>query len=230
MAIEVKAARSLQSKATRGIEQFRNAYPDEFHRGFVLHAGDHIEPLGDNVWALPFSALWTIGEPADVSLKDRLARVVDTIRHTSEGQPLGPPDTKPAMDLLRRLTDDLSIIAETLRRLGCNTTTHPLIGMSIGKEGIGEEARRAGWTPRQAGVQWTAKTGLGLAMAHECILWVTADLTGSMIEWNLTCEGAYENTFDSPFTTGTEPGAYSAISGRLNLFVDALPVIVERLA
>ena len=59
--IEVKASRSAAAAHTSGLRRLRNRYPGTFLRGYVLHAGDHITRFDDTLWALPFSALWTVG-------------------------------------------------------------------------------------------------------------------------------------------------------------------------
>lgn len=61
--IEVKAARSATEAHTSGLRRFRERYPSRFVRGFVLHSGDTTTRFDDEIWALPFSALWTIGSP-----------------------------------------------------------------------------------------------------------------------------------------------------------------------
>ena len=229
VAIEVKAARSLQAKAGNGIDQFRNAYPDQFHRGFVFHAGDHVEPLADNVWAVPFSVLWTVGDPAEVTLENRLAKAVSTILTARERPETSTMDQTEAFELLRRAAADLGTIGVTLRSLGYDTNTHSPIGIRLPLGGLGPDARRAGWTPRPPGVEWTAKAGLVISAAHTSAIWLTADLTRRTVEWNLACTGAYEDDFAGPFTTGTEPAAYQAIADRLTLLADRLPTIVEHL-
>lgn len=61
VALEVKAARSATQAHTSGIRRFRDRYRDRFVRGFVLHSGETTTRFDDDIWALPFSALWTIG-------------------------------------------------------------------------------------------------------------------------------------------------------------------------
>ena len=58
----MKAARSLGKGAGSGIAAFRAEYPNFFHRGYVIHAGDHVQQLAHDVWSIPFSALWMIGD------------------------------------------------------------------------------------------------------------------------------------------------------------------------
>jgi uncharacterized protein len=80
--IEVKASRDITDKQLKGLNSLRADYPDEFHRGFVIHHGERVNRLGDDqLWSLPFSALWTIGEAMkthdlDVGLSPRLARTI----------------------------------------------------------------------------------------------------------------------------------------------------------
>ena len=59
VAIEVKRAREVPTRATVGIDAFRARYRDRFRRGLVLYAGSHVLPLGDDVWAVPISTLWS---------------------------------------------------------------------------------------------------------------------------------------------------------------------------
>jgi uncharacterized protein len=61
--IEVKAARNAAESYTSGLRRFRDRYPNRFVRGYVLHSGDTTARFDDTIWALPFSALWTIGAP-----------------------------------------------------------------------------------------------------------------------------------------------------------------------
>jgi len=59
IAVEIKRAREVPSNATAGIDAFRARYPEQFRRGLVMYAGAHVLPLGNEVWAVPISALWT---------------------------------------------------------------------------------------------------------------------------------------------------------------------------
>jgi uncharacterized protein len=76
--IEVKAARSAETGHFKGLKALRAAHPRRFRRGFVLHTGDTASRFDDDLWALPFSALWTIGDgiptrSGSSSFLDRLA-------------------------------------------------------------------------------------------------------------------------------------------------------------
>jgi uncharacterized protein len=59
--IEIKATRSATAAHTSGLRRFRERYRERFIRGFVLHSGDTASRFDDDIWAVPFSALWTIG-------------------------------------------------------------------------------------------------------------------------------------------------------------------------
>lgn len=60
---EVKAARESSAASFRGLEALKATYPGRFHRGYVLHCGDHPLPHADDMWSIPFSALWSVGDP-----------------------------------------------------------------------------------------------------------------------------------------------------------------------
>jgi uncharacterized protein len=78
IAIEVKAAREARESHFKGIHALKRAYPDQFHRGYVLHCGDHPSRFTDDLWSIPFSALWSIGEPLSIDLVPR-SRVDDAL-------------------------------------------------------------------------------------------------------------------------------------------------------
>ncbi|MGH2877731.1 MAG: ATP-binding protein [Solirubrobacteraceae bacterium] len=58
VAIEVKAAASLGRSDRRSLERLRAARGSTFKAGVIVHAGARTIPLGDRLWAVPFSALW----------------------------------------------------------------------------------------------------------------------------------------------------------------------------
>jgi hypothetical protein len=59
VAVEVKRAREVPPGATAGIDAMRDRYGARLRRGLVMYAGPHVLPLGDEVWAVPISALWS---------------------------------------------------------------------------------------------------------------------------------------------------------------------------
>lgn len=58
-AIEIKAAATLNRRDRRWLEHLRYMRPDTFKAGIIIQAGAHTTPLGDRLWAVPFSGLWT---------------------------------------------------------------------------------------------------------------------------------------------------------------------------
>lgn len=60
VAIEVKRAREVPPRSTAGINAFRDRYSERFRRGLVMYAGSHVLPLGDSIWAVPISTLWSM--------------------------------------------------------------------------------------------------------------------------------------------------------------------------
>lgn len=58
VAIEVKAAATLTRRDRQALEHLRDNRGSSFTAGVIIHAGERTTPLGDRLWALPFSALW----------------------------------------------------------------------------------------------------------------------------------------------------------------------------
>jgi hypothetical protein len=56
--IEVKAANSVHEGDFRGIKRLRELLESQFHAGIVLYDGEHVLPFGDQLLAVPLSALW----------------------------------------------------------------------------------------------------------------------------------------------------------------------------
>jgi uncharacterized protein len=63
VAFEVKASRDSKGEYFKGIRALRAAYPDRFHRGYVLNCGTRVARQEDDLWFLPYSTLWTVGQP-----------------------------------------------------------------------------------------------------------------------------------------------------------------------
>lgn len=55
--IEVKAAPKAISRHTSGLRTLKTAYPDRWHRGFVLTTGSTSAPLAEDIWSLPLEAI-----------------------------------------------------------------------------------------------------------------------------------------------------------------------------
>jgi uncharacterized protein len=57
--IEVKAQASLTSRDWRPMEKLRRAWGSRFRGGFVIYTGEATVPLGDRLFAVPLSGLWS---------------------------------------------------------------------------------------------------------------------------------------------------------------------------
>ena len=60
VAIEVKAAATVQSKDVAGLLALRDRLGGRFVDGYVLHTGERAHSLGDRLTALPIDALWSL--------------------------------------------------------------------------------------------------------------------------------------------------------------------------
>lgn len=58
-AIEVKARASIREQDWRVIKKLRDRRPDRFNAGVLLYTGSQTIPLGDRIWAVPISGLWS---------------------------------------------------------------------------------------------------------------------------------------------------------------------------
>ncbi len=63
VAVEVKAAASTARSDTAGLRFLRDQLGEQFVAGIVLHTGSTTVPLGERLWSVPLSALWS-GAPA----------------------------------------------------------------------------------------------------------------------------------------------------------------------
>jgi uncharacterized protein len=57
--IEVKAASSPSGHDLRAIKQILSSSPKQIDRGIVFYTGDRALTLGENLYALPVSTLWS---------------------------------------------------------------------------------------------------------------------------------------------------------------------------
>lgn len=58
-AIEVKARASIRAQDWRVIKKLRDRRSDRFKAGVLLYTGSQTIPLGDRIWAVPISGLWS---------------------------------------------------------------------------------------------------------------------------------------------------------------------------
>lgn len=59
VAMEIKARASLTARDWRSMEKLREALGRRFRSGVVVHTGESTVPLGDRLFAVPLSGLWT---------------------------------------------------------------------------------------------------------------------------------------------------------------------------
>jgi uncharacterized protein len=59
--IEVKATTSPGADSSKHLRWLRDRLGDRFAAGIVLHLGQRASSFGDNIWAVPVSALWGYG-------------------------------------------------------------------------------------------------------------------------------------------------------------------------
>lgn len=59
VAVGVKAAATVRRSDWAALERLREARGSLFKAGVIIHSGDQTLPLGDRLWALPISALWS---------------------------------------------------------------------------------------------------------------------------------------------------------------------------
>jgi hypothetical protein len=57
--LEVKAAETVRAEDFRGLRHLASRLGDRFRAGIVLYAGEQQLPFGNQLAALPISALWT---------------------------------------------------------------------------------------------------------------------------------------------------------------------------
>jgi predicted AAA+ superfamily ATPase len=59
--IEVKASSTVTPDDFKGLKAFAVEAGERFVRGVVLYTGQEMLPFGENLLALPISALWRLG-------------------------------------------------------------------------------------------------------------------------------------------------------------------------
>ena len=59
VAIEVKAKSKVSLRDFQHLETLQQELSENFHKGFVVYQGTDVLPFGENMWAIPFSKLWS---------------------------------------------------------------------------------------------------------------------------------------------------------------------------
>ncbi|MBI5345801.1 MAG: ATP-binding protein [Chlamydiae bacterium] len=58
--IEIKSSETIRSSDFDGLKRFKEIFREKFIRGIVLYTGSTMIPFGDDLWAVPISALWDV--------------------------------------------------------------------------------------------------------------------------------------------------------------------------
>jgi hypothetical protein len=133
--IEVKSERRPSASHLRGLRALRQAYPERFHRGFVLHLGDYPLRFEDDLWAFPISLLWSIGDsvvpPPPLDLHARLRIAEQRYRSESPMDQLARENA--GLDAVgARLLEHFEQFRAVFERLGFVVTT---VGMTPDEDG-----------------------------------------------------------------------------------------------
>lgn len=59
--VEAKLAASIGAADIRGLRLLRDRLGERFRAGIVVYSGEHTLALGDRLWAVPVSGLWSLG-------------------------------------------------------------------------------------------------------------------------------------------------------------------------
>jgi uncharacterized protein len=57
--VEVKASSTVSTSDVKNLQLLREKLLDRFAAGVILYLGERVVPLGDRLWALPISVLWS---------------------------------------------------------------------------------------------------------------------------------------------------------------------------
>ena len=236
VAVEVKAARESNPTFFKGITAFKQAYPDRFHRGFVLHCGDHPLRHADDLWSLPFSALWSIGPAVNSfavkperTLSNALGAALATITKTSgfvNGEELSRWVEKLNTDMTTVVLPKLELVGDSLRDLGfaaTPTSVQPMVAPAT-------------TTPRGNSAVGSATALLEITDNRQPMptngwsLEVHAELqSNGIVSWALTDRYAQEvHEFGGSFDVEWDQDPGPAIEDQLVRFADLLPYLVAK--
>ena len=60
LGVEVKASVSLQEKDFAGLRHLKKLAGERFRAGVVLYVGKQSLPMGEKLWAMPISTIWSV--------------------------------------------------------------------------------------------------------------------------------------------------------------------------
>jgi uncharacterized protein len=122
VAIEVKSARESKAEHFNGIRAMRQRYGERFHRGVVLHCGTQSIRHEESLWAMPFSALWEVGDlfkspaPAGRSALEVAVKRVIAVDSEAEAQ-----KRLASEHIINFAEPTLSLVREYLAKVGIET-------------------------------------------------------------------------------------------------------------
>ncbi len=119
-----------------GIDAFRRRHPRAFRQGVLLYPGDNVRSLGDDRWAVPFSALWAADlsteSPLDVaSLDVELLNAMPSLRALVERT---RPTESASVERQAQVTASMTEFADRLERI---RETLSEIGLTVLRVDIG---------------------------------------------------------------------------------------------
>jgi uncharacterized protein len=226
--IEMKWARSVGQKEFAGLRALRNEYPTRFHRGFVLHPGDRIVRIEDDLWALPLSVLWNIGEPVFAepsSLAERLERVRLQLERTRT-------DESAAQLNHERLITERRINAQRQFEPALNSLQQLISGLEqLGLEPVAIPPAFGASDPT---VAWSGSGGLSILLPAgrsklQIAAWVSSK-DPDTIDWSVAVfgpNGMPLAELDGRFATAWNADPVPRIEECLGRFIDELPRLMQ---
>jgi uncharacterized protein len=217
--IEVKAARTARDDHAAGLRELRKRHPKRFHRGFVFHSGVHVTRFEDDLWALPFSALWTIGHEVTkptTSVAERIRIQTQYIRADDEARLAA---SRSQADRMSEAFDEVVAALEALR--------DALTGLDFAAKTMVSPATR--WTakapPNDNDEIWQQTASTEIGESPRLGFTVTGTLTGNgNVTW--TSKGIGDADVIQLDVTGDHK---SAIADLFAPMIDQLPGIVAAL-
>ena len=226
LALEVKAARSLAGGAGRGLAAFRNQYPQLFHRGYVIHSGDHIQQLADDIWSIPLSALWMIGDEIRPTRSSDLAD-----RLTAARQRIAVQRGETRHEVAQREWLSASRIENANRQFDEAGQLFDLVIPTLHDLELHTELRDSLRGSSPPDVIWSATRVLLISRSVTGPMYLklqakVLDRDLDQIGWILSCG---DDEFGGAFTTMWHEDPLPAVDERFGRFADKLPDIIETL-
>ncbi len=143
--VSISTTETLTSADLAPIDAFRRRHPRAYRRGLVLHPGDRVVSFGEQRWAVPISALWTLAErdvPLDVASLDTELEVAATAIRVMVTRPrivdpeVGERRSQLSQIMTRTLIPRLERISLVLASLGLGAKEVPVFADPAGPEDL----------------------------------------------------------------------------------------------